>query len=89
MSFGGARGRVESAAAAIAIAIAAAAATAVSAAPVLHLGQGDLPRPQARRIVGDAVALGLSTHDPAQLAAARAEFDGPVELARPGMVIEP
>ena len=46
---------------------------AASAAPVLHLGQGDLPRPQTRRIVGDAVALGLSTHDPAQLAAARAE----------------
>lgn len=44
-------------------------------APVLHLGQGDLPRPQARRILGDDVALGLSTHDPAQLRAARAETD--------------
>ncbi|WP_219721972.1 thiamine phosphate synthase [Microbacterium aurantiacum] len=46
---------------------------ATAAAPVLHLGQGDLPRPAARRIVGDDVALGLSTHDTEQLAAARAE----------------
>ncbi|WP_341975935.1 thiamine phosphate synthase [Microbacterium sp. LWO13-1.2] len=46
---------------------------AVSGAPVLHLGQGDLPRPAARRILGGDVALGLSTHDADQLAAARAE----------------
>ncbi|HEY5878431.1 MAG TPA: thiamine phosphate synthase [Nakamurella sp.] len=42
-------------------------------APILHLGQDDLPVPVARRIVGDEVLIGRSTHDPAQLDAARAE----------------
>lgn len=32
-------------------------------ADVLHLGQDDLPVDQARRIVGDEVAVGRSTHD--------------------------
>ena len=40
-------------------------------APVLHLGQDDLPPPLARRIVGDGVVLGRSTHDRAQADAAR------------------
>ncbi len=42
-------------------------------APVLHLGQDDLPVPVARRIVGDAVLIGRSTHDPGQADAARGE----------------
>jgi thiamine-phosphate pyrophosphorylase len=46
-------------------------------APVLHLGQDDLPVAVARRLVGDGVVLGLSTHDPAQLDAADA--DGAVD----------
>ncbi|WP_460798211.1 thiamine phosphate synthase [Microbacterium sp. GXF0217] len=72
---------------------------ATAASPVLHLGQGDLPRPSARRIVGDTVALGLSTHDTAQLHAARAEADlgyfcvGPVwatptKPGRPGVGLD-
>lgn len=43
------------------------------AAPVLHLGQDDLPAPVARRIVGPATWLGRSTHDRAQLDAARTD----------------
>ncbi|EXG80117.1 thiamine phosphate synthase [Cryptosporangium arvum] len=39
-------------------------------ADVLHLGQGDLPVPVARRIVGPDVLIGRSTHDPAQADAA-------------------
>lgn len=42
-------------------------------APVLHLGQDDLPVPVARAIVGDGVVIGRSTHSPAQCDAARAE----------------
>lgn len=42
-------------------------------APVLHLGQDDLPVPVARRIVGDEPVIGRSTHDPAQADAANAE----------------
>ena len=42
-------------------------------APVLHLGQDDLPVPIARTIVGDDVVIGRSTHSPAQCDAARAE----------------
>lgn len=38
----------------------------------LHLGQTDLPFEHARAIVGDAVAIGLSTHDLDQLRAALA-----------------
>lgn len=37
----------------------------------LHLGQDDVPPLLARRIVGDRVAIGLSTHTPDQVAAAR------------------
>lgn len=39
----------------------------------VHLGQDDLPPADARRIAGDRLALGLSTHNEAQLRAAASE----------------
>jgi thiamine-phosphate pyrophosphorylase len=42
-------------------------------ADVLHLGQDDLPVTWARRIVGDEVVVGRSTHDEAQAKAAAGE----------------
>ena len=42
-------------------------------APILHLGQDDLPVRVAREIVGPDVLIGRSTHDPAQADAARVE----------------
>ncbi|MGH3942967.1 MAG: thiamine phosphate synthase [Pseudonocardiaceae bacterium] len=42
-------------------------------AQLLHLGQDDLPVRWARRILGDDVVIGRSTHDPAQAAGACAE----------------
>jgi thiamine-phosphate pyrophosphorylase len=42
-------------------------------APVLHLGQDDLPTAAARRVLGPGPLLGLSTHDPAQVDAALAD----------------
>jgi len=42
-------------------------------APILHLGQNDLPVPIARRILGDDVVIGRSTHSPAQADSARTE----------------
>jgi thiamine-phosphate pyrophosphorylase len=42
-------------------------------ADVLHLGQDDLPVPIARRIVGDDMVIGLSTHSAAESDAARVE----------------
>jgi thiamine-phosphate pyrophosphorylase len=42
-------------------------------APVLHLGQDDLPPEIAREIVGPDVLIGRSTHTPAQADAARVE----------------
>lgn len=42
-------------------------------ADVLHLGQDDLPVSWARRIVGDGVAIGRSTHDVTQADAAAIE----------------
>ncbi|MDQ4092304.1 MAG: thiamine phosphate synthase [Actinomycetota bacterium] len=36
-------------------------------AHVLHLGQDDLPVGWARRVLGDDVVIGRSTHDPAQV----------------------
>lgn len=42
-------------------------------APVLHLGQDDLPTPVARDIVGPGVLIGRSTHSPKQADAARTE----------------
>jgi thiamine-phosphate pyrophosphorylase len=44
-------------------------------ADILHLGQDDLPVPWARRIVGDDMVIGRSTHDRAQATAA-ARQDG-------------
>ncbi|WP_163571912.1 thiamine phosphate synthase [Fodinicola feengrottensis] len=44
-----------------------------ASADVLHLGQDDLPVSWARRIVGDDVVIGRSTHDPAQAAAGATE----------------
>ena len=45
-------------------------------ADVLHLGQGDLPPAVAREIAGPDTLIGLSTHDPGQVAAAEAEAPG-------------
>jgi thiamine-phosphate pyrophosphorylase len=42
-------------------------------APVLHLGQDDLPVEVARQIVGPDVIIGRSTHSPAQADAAMTE----------------
>ncbi|WP_410618299.1 thiamine phosphate synthase [Amycolatopsis sp. cmx-8-4] len=42
-------------------------------ADVLHLGQDDIPVPLARRIVGDDVVIGRSTHSLSQAAAAASE----------------
>ncbi|GAA3555731.1 thiamine phosphate synthase [Amycolatopsis ultiminotia] len=42
-------------------------------ADVLHLGQDDLPVPLARRVLGDDVVIGRSTHSAEQAAAAAAE----------------
>jgi thiamine-phosphate pyrophosphorylase len=42
-------------------------------APVLHLGQDDLPVTIARSIVGEEVLIGRSTHSPQQCDAARIE----------------
>jgi thiamine-phosphate pyrophosphorylase len=42
-------------------------------ADVLHLGQDDLPVPLARKIIGDDVVIGRSTHDEAQAKAAADE----------------
>jgi len=42
-------------------------------APILHLGQDDLPVPIARQVVGDEMLIGRSTHSPAQAEAARVE----------------
>lgn len=39
-------------------------------AGVLHLGQGDLPVPAARALLGDGVRIGRSTHSPEQVDAA-------------------
>ncbi|GAA4590535.1 thiamine phosphate synthase [Streptomyces violaceoruber] len=42
-------------------------------ADVLHLGQGDLPVPAARAILGDDVLIGRSTHAESEAAAAAAQ----------------
>ncbi|MFE1955763.1 thiamine phosphate synthase [Streptomyces sp. NPDC059524] len=44
-----------------------------SASDVLHLGQGDLPVPAARAIIGDDVLVGRSTHSDAEADAAAVE----------------
>ncbi|TFB56710.1 thiamine phosphate synthase [Cryobacterium tagatosivorans] len=45
---------------------------ALAAAPVFHIGQKDLPPASARRLLGDTVAIGLSSHTPGQIDAALA-----------------
>ncbi|HXU33312.1 MAG TPA: thiamine phosphate synthase [Thermoanaerobaculia bacterium] len=50
----------------------------------LHLGQTDLPPEAARRTIGDRLALGLSTHDGAQVAAA--DQDEEVDLIAVGPI---
>jgi thiamine-phosphate pyrophosphorylase len=68
-------------------------------APILHLGQDDLPVPIARAIVGEEVLIGRSTHSPAQADAARTEpgvayycagpvWATPTKLGRPAAGIE-
>jgi thiamine-phosphate pyrophosphorylase len=47
--------------------------TRAAAAPVLHLGQDDLPTAIAREIAGPDVLIGRSTHTPDQADAARVE----------------
>ncbi len=42
-------------------------------ADVLHLGQDDLSAQVARELIGPAPVIGLSSHDPAQAAAARTD----------------
>ncbi len=42
-------------------------------ADILHLGQDDLPVPLARRVAGDDIAVGRSTHDLTQATAAATE----------------
>ncbi len=55
---------------------------AISGAPVLHLGQDDLPVAAARRLVGDGVAIGRSSHSAAQFDAEIA--DAPVDYVCAG-----
>jgi thiamine-phosphate pyrophosphorylase len=42
-------------------------------APILHLGQDDLPVAVARRVLGDEPVIGRSTHTPTQFTAAAVE----------------
>ncbi|MDJ1135352.1 thiamine phosphate synthase [Streptomyces iconiensis] len=44
-----------------------------AASDVLHLGQGDLPVPAARALLGDDILIGRSTHAPAEADAAMTE----------------
>jgi thiamine-phosphate pyrophosphorylase len=50
----------------------------------VHVGQRDLPPAAARRVVGDGVWIGLSTHDAAQVEAA--ELDPDVDLVAVGPI---
>ena len=49
----------------------------------VHVGQDDLPPRAVRRVVGDEVAIGLSTHDTTQVAAAEADPDVSVVAVGP------
>ena len=49
----------------------------------LHVGQDDLPPAAARRLLGDGVAIGFSTHNEAQL---RAAADEPVDYVAFGPI---
>ncbi len=52
----------------------------LSGAPVLHIGQKDLPPAAARSFLDPDAVLGLSTHSPAQVDAAIAAAQGPGAL---------
>ena len=54
-------------------------------APILHLGQDDLPVPIARDIVGDEPIIGRSTHSPEQSDAALAEAGVDYVCCRPDL----
>lgn len=45
----------------------------LTGAPVFHVGQRDLPLAGVRSLLGPSVAVGLSSHDPAQISAAAAD----------------
>lgn len=47
----------------------------LAGAPVVHMGQGDLPVPAVRSLLGPAPVLGRSTHTADQAAAAEADPD--------------
>nr|WP_216645305.1 thiamine phosphate synthase [Isoptericola halotolerans] len=47
----------------------------LAGAPVVHMGQGDLPVPAVRSLLGPGPVLGRSTHSAAQAAAAEADDD--------------
>lgn len=49
----------------------------LSGAPVLHVGQKDLPLASARKFLGNEAVIGLSTHSPEQIDAAIAASRGP------------
>ncbi len=49
----------------------------LAGAPVLHIGQKDLPLASARKFLGDDAVIGLSTHSPEQIDAAIAASAGP------------
>jgi len=49
----------------------------LSGAPVLHVGQKDLPLAPARKFLGNEAVIGLSTHSPEQIDAAIAASRGP------------
>ena len=68
-------------------------------ADVLHLGQDDLPVPVARRILGDGLVIGRSSHNPEQADAAAGEpgtdyfcagplWATPTKPGRPGTGLE-
>ncbi|MBP1135529.1 thiamine-phosphate pyrophosphorylase [Arthrobacter sp. PvP023] len=48
----------------------------LSGAPVLHVGQKDLPLASARKFLGGEAVIGLSTHSPGQIDAAIAASGG-------------
>jgi thiamine-phosphate pyrophosphorylase len=47
----------------------------LTGAPVVHMGQGDLPSPAVRTLLGPGPVLGRSTHSAGQAAAADADAD--------------
>lgn len=57
----------------------------IAGAGAVHVGQDDLPPASVRRIVGDAVLVGLSTHDEGQALAAASD---PVDYVAVGPIFE-